>query len=197
MPPPTTTRTPLSARATSRTWPRSSRTVEPREPETMSASFALGDLVAGRRVGDQQSQDDHEDEPDERATADDVEQVGHGTGLPAGRSRHSMNGLSGETWACGRAAASGSGAGWVRPAGQRDHDEIRPGHPVDRDRFPGCDVHVRGGREVVRGAGEREQDGPEVAGPDRYRDAALLGRPCPGRLNASGDLARPGTGRCP
>ncbi len=44
MPPPTTTRTPLSARAASRTTPRSSRTAEPRRPEMMSASFGLATL---------------------------------------------------------------------------------------------------------------------------------------------------------
>ena len=49
-----------------------------------------------------------------------------------------------------------------------------PATPSTATDLPGRDVHVRGGREVVRGAGEREQDGPEVAGADRYRDAALL-----------------------
>src|ERR1700704_4867807 len=43
VPPPTTTLTPLSPGADS-TWPRSSRTLAPREPATMRASFALATL---------------------------------------------------------------------------------------------------------------------------------------------------------
>src|SRR6267143_3018050 len=141
VPPPTTTFTPLSPEIAI-TWPRSSRTLAPREPAMMRASFAPATLY---RLATKAISRTRMITPVTARNGMDVTKLGIGP--------------------CSFFGRRGGGFYNEVGAGDRDHFHLTP-----------CgDLGVCGGRHVVGGAGEADQDRAESVGRDADGDAA--GRP--------------------
>src|SRR5881296_1310856 len=152
VPPPTTTLTPLSPGADT-VWPRSSRTLEPRDPATMMASFAPATLyllatnaISSRRMT-----------------------------TPA----TPTNGLEVRNSGIGSCSFSGNRGRWLDDqvvAGDRDHFD----HASRRDRSVGRRGHVvRRAREADQNAAElvgRDRDCDPAGGADHVVEAERVAR---------------------
>src|SRR5579864_2704879 len=132
VPPPTTTLTPLSPGCEA-TWPRSSRTLAPREPATMRASFAPATWY--------------------RLATKAIRRMRMITPVTA------RNGV--DVTKSGIRTCSFSAWDWIG-----DDDEVAPGDRDDLDHAACRDVGFRGGGQVVRPAGEADDDAAEPVGRD-------------------------------